>query len=147
MQFYFLNVWQRNYSTGPGAVKACHVWCFTRQHRPCCTWVWRSSAGNWCLDWFRAFTGHLHFSISGHLFFLIFIFQNWSLWQQYDWCCLLTSQQGFKFYHIMIAYLSLVPYLFFIPSANCCLFNGNLLLSTMCLTYFFNCGDSIRDRE
>ena len=94
------------------------------------TWAWRTSAGNWCLDCFRACTGHLHFSISGHLFF----FQNGSLWQQFDWCCLLSIQQGFMYYPIHDILLISGALLVFIPSVNRFFFNSNIPLRTMCLT-------------
>lgn len=95
------------------------------------TWAWRTSAGNWCLDCFRACTGHLRFSISGHLFF----FSKWvsvtAIWLM-----------PFTFYTAGFYVLSYPGYLthlwcltcFFIPSVNCFFFNSNILLRTICLT-------------
>lgn len=129
MQVYFLNVWQRNYSTGPGAVKACHLWCFTRQHRP-----WAPEPGELQLA-----TDAL--TVSEHAqdtytfqYQVIYFFSKWvsvtAIWLML-----------FTFYTAGFYVLSYPWYLthrwcltcFFIPSVNCFFFNSNIPLRTMCL--------------
>lgn len=46
---------------------------------------------------------------------IYFFFQNWSLWQQFDWCCLLSLQQGFKDYLIRAILLISGALLVFYP--------------------------------
>lgn len=130
MQVYFLNVWQRNYSTGPGAVKACHLWCFIRQHRP-----WAPEPGELQLA-----TDAL--TVSEHAqdtytfqYQVIYFFFKMGLCDSN-----LIDAVYFLYSRVlctilsMISYSSLMPYLLFIPSVNCFFFNSNIPLRTMCLT-------------
>lgn len=131
MQVYFLNVWQRSYSTGPGAVKACHLWCFTRQQR-----AWAPEPGELQLATDAlTVSEHAQDTYAFQYQVIYFFFQNGSLWQQFDWCCLLFIQQGFMYYLIQdILLISGALLVFFIPSVNCFFFNSNILLRTICLT-------------